>query len=113
MQLRLRLKPYEARLSREIETTIYRVVQECYQNIGKHSGASRVNLLMRSTDTLLELNVEDDGVGFEVERAVAQPESFGLKGMRERVALMGGHLEIRSMPGQGTRIAMRLPISDH
>jgi len=46
MQLRLRLKPYEARLSREIETTIYRVVQECYQNIGKHSGASRVNLLM-------------------------------------------------------------------
>jgi len=113
MHLRLRLKPYEARLSREIETTIYRVVQECYQNIGKHSGASRVNLLMRSTDTLLELNVEDDGVGFEVERAVAQPESFGLKGMRERVALMGGHLEIRSMPGQGTRIAMRLPISDH
>ena len=89
------------------------MVQECYQNIGKHSGASRVNLLLRSTDTLLELNVEDDGVGFEVDRAVAQPKSFGLKGMRERIALLGGRLEIRSSPGHGATIAMRLPIPRH
>jgi signal transduction histidine kinase len=65
---------------------------------------------MRSTDTLLELNVEDNGVGFEVDRAVSQPGSFGLLGMRERVALLGGKLEICSSPGQGARIAMRLPI---
>ena len=113
IKLRLRLTAYGARLPRETETAIYRVVQECYQNIGKHSGASRVNLLLRSTDTLLELNVEDDGVGFEVDRAVAQPKSFGLKGMRERVALLGGRLEIRSSPGHGATIAMRLPIPGH
>jgi len=113
IKLRLRLTPYSAGLSRETEITIYRVVQECYQNIAKHSGASRVNLLLRSTDTLLELNVEDDGVGFDVGSAVAQPKSFGLKGMRERVALLGGSLEIRSSAGHGSTIAMRLPIPRH
>jgi|HubBroStandDraft_1064217.scaffolds.fasta_scaffold03677_2 signal transduction histidine kinase len=111
IKLRLRLTPYCARLPRETETTIYRVVQECYQNIAKHSGASCVNLLLRSTDTLLELNIEDDGAGFDVDRAVAQPKSFGLKGMRERVALLGGCLEIRSSPGRGTKVAMRLAVS--
>jgi signal transduction histidine kinase len=110
IKLRLRLAPYTARLPRETETTIYRVVQECYQNIAKHSRASRVNLLLRSTDTLLELKIEDDGVGFEVDRAVAQPKSFGLKGMRERVALLGGSLEIRSSSGHGATVAIRLPI---
>ena len=113
VKLRLRLTPDGARLPREMETAIYRVVQECYQNIAKYSEASRINLLLRSTDTLLELNVEDDGVGFEVDRAVAQPKSFGLKGMRERVALLGGRLEIRSSPGHGATIAMRLPIPGH
>jgi signal transduction histidine kinase len=109
--LRLRLAPYSARLPRETETAVYRVVQESYQNIAKHSGASHVNLLLRSTDTLLEMKIEDDGIGFDVDRAVAQPKSFGLKGMRERVALLGGHLEIRSSPGHGATVAMRLPIS--
>lgn len=113
IKLRLRLTPYGAGLPREMETTVYRVVQECYQNIAKHSEASRVNLLLRSTDTSLELNIEDDGIGFDVGCAVAQPRSFGLKGMRERVALLGGSLEIRSSPGHGATIAMRLPIPRH
>ncbi|MGC9948912.1 MAG: histidine kinase [Bryobacteraceae bacterium] len=109
-KLRLRLSAYAARLPRETETAIYRVVQESYQNIAKHSGASRVNLLLRSTDTLLELKIEDDGIGFDVDGAVAQPKSFGLKGMRERVALLGGRLEIRSSPGHGAAVAVHLPI---
>jgi chemotaxis family two-component system sensor kinase Cph1 len=110
MKLRLRLALPAARLPRDIETAIYRVVQECYQNIAKHSTASRVNLLLKSTDVLLELKVEDDGVGFDVDSAVALPNSFGLKGMRERVALLGGCLEMRSSPGHGSTIAVRLPI---
>ena len=113
IKLRLRLTPYGAGLPRETQTAIYRVVQECYQNIGKYSGASRVNLLLRSTDTLLELKIEDDGVGFDVDRAVAQPKSFGLKGMRERVALLGGRLDIRSSPGHGATITMRLAMPRH
>jgi len=111
VQLRLRLTSYRARLPRETETTIYRVVQECFQNIAKHSRARHVNLLLKSTDTLLELRVGDDGAGFDVERSIAQPKSFGLKGMRERVGLLGGSLEIRSSPGHGAQIIMRLPLA--
>ena len=110
IKLHVRLAAYRGRLPRETETAVYRVVQECYQNIAKHSGAKCVNLLLRSTDTLLELNVEDDGAGFDPDLAAAQPKSFGLKGMRERVALMGGSLELRSSPGHGAAISMRLPL---
>jgi signal transduction histidine kinase len=109
IKLQVRLDKCD-RLPRAVESTIYRVVQECYQNIAKHSQATHVNLSLAATDTLLELNVEDDGIGFEVDAAVAQPKSFGLKGMRERVALWGGRLEIRSSPGHGATICVSLPI---
>jgi signal transduction histidine kinase len=110
LKMRLRLAAPAECLPREAEAAIYRVVQECYQNIAKHAQASRVNLSLRATDRLLELDIEDDGVGFDVNSAVGQPKSFGLKGMRERVALLGGRLEIRSSPGHGATISVRLPI---
>jgi signal transduction histidine kinase len=113
IKLRVKLASGCDRMPRDVETAIYRLVQECFQNIGKHSGASHVNLLLRSTDTSLELIVEDDGVGFELDRAVAQSKSFGLKGMRERVALLGGRSEIRSSPGHGATVTVRLPYSRH
>jgi signal transduction histidine kinase len=110
VKVRIRLTPYGARPPHAMEATVYRVVQECYQNIAKHSAASHVQLLLKSTDKLLELNIEDDGAGFDVDSAAAQPRSFGLKGMRERVALLGGRLEIRSSPGHGAAISVRIPI---
>ena len=110
IKLHVRLDAHCDRLPRALEATIYRVVQECYQNIAKHSQASHVNLWLGATDTVLELNVEDDGIGFAVDPAVANPKSFGLKGMRERVALWGGCLEVRSRPGHGTKISVRIPI---
>jgi len=110
VKLRLRLAPSRARLSRETENAIYRAVQECYQNIANHSAASRVNLSLRSTDKQVELTVTDNGIGFDAGAAAARPKSFGLKGMRERVALLGGHLEIRGSPGKGTVISMQLPV---
>jgi signal transduction histidine kinase len=110
IKLHVRLEARCDRLPRALESTIYRVVQECYQNIAKHSQATHVNLSLGSTDTVLELNVEDDGIGFEVDSAVAEPKCFGLKGMRERVALWGGRLEIRSSPGHGAKVCVRLPI---
>jgi two-component system sensor histidine kinase DegS len=56
--------------------------------------------------------VEDDGVGFRVEEALARRESFGLAGMRERVALFGGQFQIRSRPGHGSSICIVLPLPD-
>jgi signal transduction histidine kinase len=98
-----------SRLRANVEAVAYRLIQECYHNIAKHAGASHVKVSVRSTDRILELRVEDDGVGFDVNAATAKRQSFGLAGMRERVALMGGSFDIRSQPGRGTRISITLP----
>lgn len=107
-RLQMRIALRNERLPRDAEAAVYRVAQECYQNIAKHAGASRVNLSLRAADGILELDVEDDGIGFDLDSALAQPNSFGLKGMRERVALLGGRLEIHSSPGRGTHVSVRL-----
>jgi signal transduction histidine kinase len=98
------------RLPEKTEATVYRLVQECCNNIIKHSSATHVNLSVGSADGVLRLNVEDDGVGFRVEEALAKRGSFGLAGIRERVALLGGRFDIRSRPGIGTKIKIELPI---
>ena len=110
VKVKLRLTPYGSRPPRAIEAAVYRIVQECYQNIAKHAAARHVNLSLRSTDKVLELNVKDDGAGFDADSAAVRPNSFGVKGMRERVALLGGRFEIRSRPGRGTQISVRIPI---
>lgn len=89
------------RLPQHTEIIVYRLVQECCNNIAKHSGASSVNLSVSSADGWVRLAVEDNGVGFKVAEALARKDSFGLSGMRERVALLGGRFEIRSYPKNG------------
>ena len=101
-------------LPQQIEIIAYRLLQECFNNIGKHSSASDVNISLASADGVLKLNVEDNGIGFQVEEALAKRDSFGLSGMRERVALLGGefHLESRMEgPKKGTKISIELPIA--
>jgi signal transduction histidine kinase len=101
-------------LPQQLEIISYRLVQECFNNIGKHSAASHVNISLVSADGRLKLTVEDNGVGFNVQEALAKRESFGLSGMRERVALLGGefHMESRSEGAKkGTKISIELPIA--
>lgn len=115
-----RLHPIRTRLRidlgrevpRRLERVVYRLVQECLNNAGRHSSATRLNLLLRSDDNWLSLRVDDDGAGFQVPKALAQTKGFGLAGMQERVALLGGRIQIRSRPGQGVRIAIELPIPE-
>ena len=83
-------------LPKTTETIVYRLLQECFNNIAKHSQASTVNISLTSADGVLELNVTDDGIGFDVQEAVARRDSFGLAGMRERVTLLGGRFEVTS-----------------
>lgn len=90
------------RLPQHTEIIVYRLVQECCNNIAKHSAASNVNISVSSADGWVRLAVEDNGVGFRVEEALARKDSFGLSGMRERVALLGGRFEIRSYPKNGS-----------
>ncbi len=117
----IRVKLQIARLGRlpqATEVMLYRLVQECFNNIAKHSQATTVNLSVNSADEVVRLNVVDNGVGFKVEEAFARRDSFGLSGMRERVALLGGQFEVVSYPREnrssrkrGTRIARLLPIA--
>ena len=115
------------RLPQHTEIIVYRLVQECCNNIAKHSGATGVNLSVSSADGWVRLAVEDNGVGFDVEEALARKDSFGLSGMRERVALLGGRFDVKSHPsigpgsgnvrpsrrkkGRGTKISITLPVA--
>ena len=83
-------------------------MQEALTNIAKHVGASRVSVVVLRQDGAVTVVVEDDGRGFEPEQQA--PGRLGLVGMRERVALLGGELEVESADGRGTTIAVRLPL---
>lgn len=101
----------QARLAPHVEANLYRLVQEALHNVFKHARAShaRVRLAIGATELLLE--VEDDGQGFDlaaVERD--RPDCLGLVSMRERATLVGGDLAIRSTPGHGTVVAVRVPL---
>ena len=109
IQVRLRI-PRLGRLPQRTELIVYRLVQECCSNIARHSEASRINISLSLAERMLRLRVEDDGVGFQVEQALEKRGSFGMAGMKERVALAGGEFRLQSRPGHGTRISIALPI---
>jgi signal transduction histidine kinase len=101
-------------LPQQVEVISYRLLQECFNNIGKHSGATHVNISLISADGRLRLVVDDNGVGFNIDEALAKRESFGLSGMRERVALLGGEFHVESRTEgtkKGTKISIELPIA--
>jgi two-component system sensor histidine kinase UhpB len=97
------------RLPRKIEEVVYRVAQESLQNVAKHSRATRVNLWLTATDKIVRLRVSDNGKGFRPAPEGGNQQTFGLTGMRDRAALLGGSLQLRSAPGKGTAIVLSLP----
>lgn len=103
------------RLPPEIETALFRTMQEALANVVRHSEARKVRLTMAMRDGTFEGLVEDDGQGFdpsEVQPNGQGPRGLGLLGMRERVAQCDGTLEIDSRPGSGTRVLIRVPIPE-
>ena len=99
------------RLAPALETILFRVAQEALTNVVKHAKAHEVMLTVRYTGANVELEVCDDGIGFDpIEaRAIAGANHFGLIGMRERVASAGGSFDLHSQPGGGSRIHAVLP----
>lgn len=104
--------PGELRLPPRTEANVYRIVQEALNNIAKHAGASHVSVLVEQHTDAVVIIIEDDGRGFDPERASesqGQHAGMGLLGMRERAALIDGTVQIESAPGQGTTVFIRVP----
>ena len=98
----------ETRLPSDVEIALYRVVQESLTNIVKHAEAHNVSVSLARRESGVAAVVEDDGIGFD-QRAVRE-EAIGLLGMRERLALLDGRLEIESRPGAGTTVVAEVPL---
>lgn len=100
------------RLPGEMETALFRMCQEVLSNVGRHAQASAVLVQVGIEAGELRIEIEDDGKGFDpaaVAKRDARPH-WGLMGIRERAEILGGTAEIDSAPGQGTRVAVRIPL---
>jgi PAS domain S-box-containing protein len=102
--------PAIGRLSNTLQTTLYRVVQEALNNARKHADTDVVRITLKKLDDELHLEVRDFGKGFDL--TAARGKGFGLRGMSERVRLLGGECVIRSEPDVGTTVSARLPLAD-
>lgn len=101
-----------ARLPPELETLVFRIVQEALNNVIKHAPGARAVVRVLPTGGGLKVEIEDDGPGFDAERVAASggaSGSSGLRGIRDRVELFGGYCAIESRPGAGTRLRIELP----
>ncbi|KAA0082110.1 GAF domain-containing protein [Mycolicibacterium sp. P9-64] len=112
--LDLDLELTDDRLPEHIEVALYRIAQECLQNVMKHSGAQVANVRFTVCDGEARLVVADDGVGFDAptERTLGCGKGgYGMLSMTERAELVGGHLAVRSHPGSGTTVTVAVPLT--
>ncbi len=102
-----------ARFDPDVEIALFRIVQEALANVGKHAGASKVNLSLGMDDGHVRLIIRDDGSGFNpaaVRRSKDSNRGLGLISMRERTQELGGSYRIESTPGKGTTITVEIPV---
>jgi signal transduction histidine kinase len=99
------------RLPAELETAVFRMVQEALTNVARHSGAPAAMVTVTADDAALHVEVADRGKGFDASTALARRDSLGLAGLEERVRLAGGHFEIFSQSGRGTRLHAEFPFA--
>jgi signal transduction histidine kinase len=108
----------DQRLDAELESTIYRVVQEALTNVSRHANATRAVISVSERNGLIQAAVTDDGKGLSNPAGISPSErgdglkgGFGLSGMRERAELVGGELELKPAPGQGTTVRLTVPLA--
>ena len=113
IEVRADLEIVDGILRKDTEVQIYRVVQECFNNVLKHSSASMVQFVIRRRAESVMIRLSDDGCGFDARAKTAEVESrsgFGLIGMADRVRLMNGDWSCQSAPGEGTTIQIVVPL---
>lgn len=109
LEVKLSVEGPPKRLDTLVETVIFRVAQEALANVSRHSGAERAALCLRFDPGRVVLQVSDEGVGFDPDASLTPPRGWGLAGMRERAASVGGYLQVLSSPGAGTRVQVEIP----
>ncbi|MDI6874879.1 MAG: GAF domain-containing sensor histidine kinase [Actinomycetota bacterium] len=101
-------------LDHDVGVSVYRMAQEIFSNVRKHARATEVEVKLYRKGKFLVMAVRDNGVGFDPERVLTgrgSEEHFGLRSLRERVDLSGGEMDIRSRPGGGTEVVIRIPVA--
>jgi len=96
-----------------LKIVIYRIVQEAFNNTAKHAKADLIHLVMKKVDSTIELTIEDNGIGFDLQRVLSienSPRGLGINSMRERTELSGGKFSIKSTKGKGTTVKATWPI---
>ena len=100
----------DRRFDPETETGVYRIVQEALTNVARHGRVDEVTVRLWATDDVLGVQVEDHGAGFDPDAVLGAGRSGGLAGLRERAALLNGHLTVETHPGRGVRLTAEVPL---
>jgi signal transduction histidine kinase len=100
----------DGRFASELESTVYRLIQEALSNVAHHAGVAKAKLKVWSNRHQVCVEVEDSGIGFDLTQVLQSNEGTGLTEMRERVAWLGGQFALESTPGKGTRLVASLPL---
>jgi signal transduction histidine kinase len=103
------------RYPEDVETTLYRIVQEALTNVSRHAEASQVILCIERRDSIIRASIFDDGIGFQPEKILSSAnigKGVGLVAIRERVMALNGQFSIESAPGEGTHLEVEIPIGD-
>jgi two-component system, NarL family, sensor histidine kinase UhpB len=109
--IRVEAVPLDSLLSHQAELALYRIAQEAISNAIRHSRPRRVLVRIERSGPSVSLTVSDDGTGFDPEEMMGEERGLGLFGMSERAGYVGGHLTIRSGPGEGTTVRAVIPIT--
>jgi two-component system sensor histidine kinase UhpB len=96
-------------INKQHETSIFRIIQEIFINITRHSKATRVDVELFENEEDIAISIKDNGVGI-TESQLLSPASFGIIGMNERIQQIGGKLEISGSPWQGSVVTLRIPL---
>lgn len=106
--------PKNGRLPFSIETALYRIVQEALTNVARHARATHVNVQLVRGSQMISCSITDDGIGFDVATVMSMKgrEGLGLVGIRDRLGVLKGALQVNSEPGTGTELLIRIPLED-
>jgi two-component system sensor histidine kinase DegS len=113
LSINLTMMGKETRLPAAIEVTIFRIVQELLTNVQEHAHASHVQVILDIGDDWVQLSVEDDGSGFDVNDTLAaarQRKGLGISMLQERVEMLSGQVQFESRIGRGTKVRLQIPL---